>query len=108
WRTPMSARSKDHELVGIADIRTAVNVLLLQFSHIDQDLFRSWTSCQWRNLRTAGCASRPWHFYGIGHGSAPQISAAYWAMVRSLENLPLLATFRIAFFAHSLGAAYSA
>src|SRR5882672_7701452 len=39
--------------------------------------------------------------YGTGHGLASQISAAYSAMVRSLENLPEPAMFRIAFRAHS-------
>ena len=33
--------------------------------------------------------------YGIGHGLAFQISAAYSAMVRSLENLPELAMFKM-------------
>jgi hypothetical protein len=31
-----------------------------------------------------------------GHGRASQTSAAYWAIVRSLENFPELATFRMA------------
>lgn len=35
-------------------------------------------------------------------GSTPQISRAYWAMVRSLENLPEVPMFRITFFVHSL------
>jgi hypothetical protein len=39
-------------------------------------------------------------FYGTGQGFAFQISAAYWAIVRSLENFPEPATFRIAFRAH--------
>ena len=41
--------------------------------------------------------------YGTGHGLASQISAAYSAMVRSLENLPEAATFRIALRAHPFG-----
>lgn len=36
-------------------------------------------------------------------GSTPQISRAYWEMVRSLENLPEPAMLRIAFLVHSLG-----
>src|SRR5206468_3470635 len=35
-----------------------------------------------------------------GHGFAPQMSAAYSAMVRSLENFPEAATFRMALCAH--------
>src|SRR5262249_41191110 len=46
-------------------------------------------------------------FYGTGQGFAPQISAAYWAMVRSLENFPEPATFKIAFRAHASSSAYS-
>src|SRR5262249_25579859 len=44
---------------------------------------------------------------GTGHGSACQISAAYSAMVRSLENLPEQATLRIAFRAQASGSAYN-
>ena len=36
-------------------------------------------------------------FYRTGHGSSFQMSAAYSAIVRSLENFPALATFRMAF-----------
>ena len=39
--------------------------------------------------------------YGTGHGFAFQISAAYWTMVRSLENFPELAIFKITLRAHS-------
>src|SRR5208337_2995716 len=46
--------------------------------------------------------------YGMGHGSAFQMSRAYSAMVRSLENFPELATFRMALRAHSPGFAYNA
>ena len=47
-------------------------------------------------------------FYGTGHGSTFQMSAAYSAMVRSLENFPDPATFRIAWRAHPSGSAYNA
>ena len=43
-------------------------------------------------------AGRRWRL-----GSMPQISLAYWAMVRSLENLPEVAMFRITIRVHSLG-----
>ena len=45
--------------------------------------------------------------YGTGHGFTFQMSAAYSAMVRSLENLPEPATFRIALRAQASGSAYS-
>ena len=44
---------------------------------------------------------------GTGHGFTSQISAAYSAMVRSLENLPELATFKMTLRAHPHGSAYS-
>lgn len=40
-------------------------------------------------------------FSGTGHGCTFQMSAAYSAMVRSLENLPEPATFKMALRAHS-------
>ena len=43
--------------------------------------------------------------YGTGQGFASQISAAYSAMVRSLENFPELAMFRMALRVHSCGSA---
>lgn len=43
-------------------------------------------------------AGRRWR-----EGSTPQISRAYWAMVRSLENLPEVAMFLITIRVHSLG-----
>ena len=44
--------------------------------------------------------------YSTGHGFAFQISVAYSAMVRSLENFPEAATFKMAMSAHSSGLAY--
>src|SRR5687768_16441101 len=46
--------------------------------------------------------------YVIGQGVTPHISAAYWAIVRSLENLPEAATLRIALRDHACGSAYNA
>ena len=58
-----------------------------------------------RNIRTlsqGGARLEVRRFsYGTGHGFAFQISAAYWTMVRSLENFPELAIFKIALRAHS-------
>jgi hypothetical protein len=41
--------------------------------------------------------------YDTGHGSAFQMLAAYPAIVRSLENLPEPATFKIALCAQASG-----
>jgi hypothetical protein len=56
------------------------------------------SQASWRRLRPLVGPS-----HGTREGLAFQISAAYSAMLRSLENLPELATFRIAFVAHSSG-----
>src|SRR6266480_3507009 len=45
--------------------------------------------------------------YETGHAFAFQMSAAYSAIVRSLENFPEVATFKIALRDHSAGSAYS-
>jgi hypothetical protein len=44
--------------------------------------------------------------HDTGHGFAFQISDAYSAMVRSLENFPEAATFKIALAAQALGSRY--
>ena len=46
---------------------------------------------------------RPWSILNAHAARKPQISRAYSATVRSLENLPLRATFKIAFSAHAVG-----
>src|SRR4029077_396648 len=45
-------------------------------------------------------------FYGTGHGFTFQISSAYSEMVRSVENLPELATFKMAFRVQPSGSLY--
>ena len=47
-------------------------------------------------------------FSRTGHGCTFQMSAAYSATVRSLENFPEPATFKMALRAHSSGSAYNA
>jgi hypothetical protein len=45
--------------------------------------------------------------HGTGHGFACQISAAYCAIVASLENLRELATLKMALRAHASPSAYN-
>src|SRR5258707_15627634 len=47
------------------------------------------------------------HDQDTGHGSTFQMEAAYSAIVRSLENLPEPATFKMALRAQASGLAYS-
>jgi hypothetical protein len=58
-----------------------------------------------RDIAGSGASTKPHLFYGTGHGFTPQISLAYSAIVRSLENFPDAATFRMAFRAHFSGSA---
>jgi len=54
-----------------------------------------------------GVAGFPQCCYSVEHGLAFQISLAYSAMVRSLENLPEAAMFRVALRVHSSRSAYN-
>src|SRR5262249_13182752 len=89
------------QLAGIAQVRPAFVVFAFKPGHIDQYLFRRRPPRQRRNGR-----GRMFFFYGTGHGFISQISDAYSAMVRSLENFPELATFKIAMRPHIFGSAY--
>jgi hypothetical protein len=72
----MSTRSEGNELVGITDVGLALEIFLLQTSHVDQHFLRRRLACQRRNDRfTRDC--RRVHFYGMGHGSTFQIPLAY-------------------------------
>ena len=71
--------------LGSLDIGPAFEVLSFQTGHIDQHLLRRRLARQRRNRRLDR-----WRFYDTGHGFTFQISAAYSAMVRSLENFPEL------------------
>jgi hypothetical protein len=72
-----------------ADLQCARN----PFQSIPQVVFH--LACQRRDSRNRA------RLYATGHGLTFQISAAYSAMVRSLENFPEPATFRIALRVHS-------
>ena len=103
----MAAGAEADQLIGIAYVGTAFKVLLLQALYIYQHFLRSRFACERRN-RFASYDCFRLGYYAIGHGSTFQISAAYSAIVRSLENFPELATFRIALRAHASGSAYRA
>src|ERR1700722_10240035 len=100
-RATVSAGAEAHSLVWIIQVGAPLEIFLLQASHVHQQLFWSRFACQRRNAfpRQGLC------FYGTGHGSTFQISLAYSAIERSLENLPELATFKSAFSAHAPGSA---
>jgi len=81
----------------------------LEPDQVDQHGLRRRLASQRRNLASfLHVVDGHGFHHATGHGLACQMSAAYSAMVRSLENLPALATFRIALRAHASGSAYSA
>ena len=88
--------------VGIVRVGPALVVLALEPGQVDQHLLRGRLACEGRDRHRAARSLR------TGHGFAFQISLAYSAIVRSLENLPEPATFRIALRAQASGSAYSA
>src|SRR5215472_8308552 len=96
----MAAGTEADPLFGIVEIRPTFEIFAFEPRYIDQHLL---------GRRLAG-QGRKGHapILFTGHGFAPQISAAYWAIVWSLENFPQPATFRMALRAQASPAAYSA
>src|SRR5215470_4317591 len=94
----MSAGPESDAFGGIIHIRLARIVFPFKPANIDQHLARGGLPRQRRDAFELRCLR--WHRaslspYGTGQGLACQISVAYSAMVRSLENLPELAKFAI-------------
>jgi hypothetical protein len=83
-----------HLVGGIVGIRPALQIVAFQPGEIDQQFLRGRLAGERRERHSVSV-------YPTGQGFACQISAAYCAMVRSLENLPEPATLRIALRAHS-------
>src|SRR5207237_10054718 len=88
------------DLRRIVHLRPALVVFALEPSEIDEHGARR------RLAGQRGDRSRFHH--DTGHGLTCQMSDAYSAIVRSLENLPEPATFRIALRAPASRSAYSA
>src|SRR5207247_7677405 len=108
-RAAMAARAEADDLRGVVHLRPALVVFPLEPDQIDQHGRRRWLASQRGNrggLFHVGDHRRLHH--DTGHGFTCQMSDAYSAIVRSLENFPELATFRIALRAHASRSAYSA
>src|SRR5512132_2826713 len=105
-RASMAARSEAYQLVRVSQVGAALIIFLFQPSQIHQQLFWGRLACKWGNwhvsilLLTNG-------YWETGHAFAFQMSAAYSAIVRSLENFPEPATFRIALRDHAERSPYS-
>src|SRR5262245_10970967 len=105
----MAARAEADELRGIVHLGLALVVRPLESAQVDQDRERR---------RLAGQRGNPGGFFRVvghgvlhhdtGHALTCHMSAAYSAIVRSLENFPELAMFKMALRAHASGSAYSA
>ncbi len=86
---------------GSLEIGPALEIFAFEPGQIDQHLL--WApAC--RQVAKWSCTDP---FHGTGQGFACQMSAAYSAIVRSLENFPEPATFRMALRAQASLSAYS-
>src|SRR5215472_880632 len=104
----MAARTEGDDLRGVIHVWPAVVVLALEPREVDEHRLRRGLAGQ-RGDRDGFLHivdHRRLH-HDTGHGFTCQMSAAYSAIVRSLENLPEPATLRIALRAHAPGSAYS-
>src|SRR5262249_22386620 len=105
----MAARAEADGLRRIVHLPPAVVVLALEPGKIDEHRRRRRLAGQRRN--DAGFLHIVDHrrlHHDTGHGFTCQMSAAYSAIVRSLENFPEPPMLRIAFRAHAARSAYSA
>ena len=91
-RAAVPTRSEADHLVGVAKVRLALVIFAFKLGHIDQYFFRGRAAGQGRN----GLSRVIFFYYGTGHGFTSQIRVAYSVIVRSLENFPEPATFKIA------------
>src|SRR6187401_3098156 len=100
-RAPVPAGPEADHLVDVVEIWLALEVLALQTRHIDQHL-------RWGLTAGQGRDARPYlSLYRTGHGFTSQISCAYSAIARSLENFPEAATFRMALRTQAFRSAYN-
>src|SRR5882724_1257689 len=105
----MAARAEADDLCRIVHLRLALVVFPLEPHQVDQQ-------GRWRRLAgQRGDRGGLFHVvdhrrlhHDTGHGLTCQMSDAYSAIVRSLENFPELATFTMAARAHAPESAYSA
>src|SRR5262245_8801643 len=104
----MAARAEADDLPRIVHLRPALVVLPLEPAQVDEYGQRRRLARQRRDhLGFFRVVDRRRVHHGTGHAFTCQMSDAYSAIVRSLENLPEPATFRIALRAQAPGSAYS-
>ena len=98
----MSARAETDHLIRITEVGPTLKIFALEPGYVDQHLFCGRPASQGRDIRYY------MRSYRTGHGLTLQILFAYSAIVRSLENLPEPATFKMALRAQTFGSAYDA
>src|SRR5215831_709117 len=105
----MAARAEADLLCRIVHLGLALVVRPLEPSQVDEDGQRGRFAGQWGKCRgLLRVVDHRMLHHDTRHALTCQISAAYSAIVRSLENLPEAATFKMAFRAQASGSAYSA
>src|SRR5262245_51111254 len=103
----MAARAETDDLRRIVHLGSALVVLPLEPSQVHQHWHRRGLARQRRDhLGLFRIVDHCRLHHDTGHGFTCQMSEAYSPIVRSLENLPELATFRIALRAQAPGSAY--
>src|SRR5262249_4490605 len=108
-RAAVAARAEADHLRRIVHLRPALVVLPLEAAQVDEHGQRRRLACQRRDhLGFFRVVDHRRLHHDTGHGFTCQMSEAYSAIVRSLENLPEPATLRMALRAHAAGSAYSA
>jgi hypothetical protein len=90
------AGSKPYHLFRIIRVWVTLEVIALEVGGIDQYLSRRRAASEGRDARKLGYLQR------TGQGFTSQMSDAYFAMVRSLENLPKPPRLKMALRAHAL------
>src|SRR4029077_12324736 len=101
-RAAVPTGSETDHLVGVAEVRPSLVIFAFKPGHIDKYFLRGRSPGQGRND-----FGRMVFFYcATGHGFTPKMSEAYPAIVRSLENFPEPATFKIALRPHVSGSPY--
>ena len=108
-RAAMAARTEADELRRIVRLGPALVVRPLEPGQVDQNRQRGRLAGQRGNR--SGLFRVVHHrvlHHATGHALTCQMSVAYSPIVRSLENFPELATFKMALRAQASGSAYSA
>ena len=99
----MSTSAEAYQLIPISQVGATLVILAFKATQIYQQLFWSRLARKWGNWHVVSILLLTNGYWETGHAFAFQMSAAYSAIVRSLENFPEPATFKIALRDHPAG-----